>query len=471
MHDRPFSFWRPATALAGLILSLPICALAQSAGLPPGLPVALPPVAPPISLPDPRMYAPGLTNALNGALTRNPRAASGLQVGCAFFPRSRGRNTGFEDANAVYQIANLPLSLPDGANLRIEGSFQPVRYFSLQSYDGPRGGNLIDSLPDARIMATSGVPLNASPALLPAAAYGDAYTVRLRYVDPPARLADREPNVLYMGAPKAGYSPTRASKQVIYRTYLANPGIDATTLPAPRLIYSGPTGEIPLEQSPDLTRCGLIDTLENSFMSPNPAVFPTRDIKFVPIANTGSTVYYPNGDIYYLRASGATYYGDLVVMRTKKMPVPPLPPLLDADTQVRYWSFCHYDLATGAYVDCLADRELVTQADGYQVIVLSTSAKRPPLATEANGYNWLAWGSSSTELFALRQMLSAPDFVGNYAQAFNSPNLPVSQTLGEWAPEISYCDSATFANAAASGGAVLMASCKAAARPPLLPLN
>ncbi|MFX8331622.1 hypothetical protein ABTL50_19605, partial [Acinetobacter baumannii] len=86
-------------------------------------------------------------------------------------------------------------------------------------------------------------------------------------------------------------------KQVIYRTYLANPGIDATTLPAPRLIYSGPTGEIPLEQSPDLTRCGLIDTLENSFMSPNPAVFPTRDIKFVPIANTGSTVYYPNGDI------------------------------------------------------------------------------------------------------------------------------------------------------------------------------
>lgn len=426
-----------------------------------------PPPVPPLSLPT--LPLPGGLDALGALLTRDPRAASGLRVGCAFFPRSRDRNTGFEDANAVYQIANVPLALPDGASLRIEGTFQPVRYFSLQSYDGPQGGNLIDSLPDARTMPTSGLPLNPNPALLPAAAYGQPYTVTLRYRDPPANLADREPNVLYMGAPKTGYSPTRASKQIIYRTYLANPGIDATTLPVPRLIYSGATGEIPLEQTPDQARCNLINTLENSFASPNPAVFPTRDIKFVPIANTGSTVFYPNGDIYYLRASAATYYGDMVVLRTKKMPAPPLPPLVDPNTQVRYWSFCHYNLATGAYADCRSDRELVTQPDGYQVIVLSTAAKRPPFATEANGYNWLAWGSSNTELFALRQMLSAPGFPGNYAQAFNDPTLPVSMTLGVWAPQISYCDAATFAMSAPSGGDVLLANCMANARGPLLP--
>lgn len=57
-----------------------------------------------------------------------------LTVGCPYFSNtSEERNTGFLDDNATYAIAQIPLSLPDGASIRIEGLSPEVRYWSLQS--------------------------------------------------------------------------------------------------------------------------------------------------------------------------------------------------------------------------------------------------------------------------------------------------------------------------------------------------
>ena len=123
----------------------------------------------------------------------NPLSPGRLTVGCPFVTNtSEQRNTGFLDDNASYGIAQIPLSIPDGARIRIEGLYSRVRYFSLQSYDGARGGNYIDAIADARIIPNGGGTLSANVALLPTAPYGSAYTVQLRYADPPTNPALRE---------------------------------------------------------------------------------------------------------------------------------------------------------------------------------------------------------------------------------------------------------------------------------------
>ena len=321
----------------------------------------------------------------------NPISPGRLTVGCPFVTNtSEQRNTGFLDDNASYGIAQIPLSLPDGARIRIEGLYSQVRYFSLQSYDGARGGNFIDALADARILPNAGGTLSANVALLPTASYGAPYTVQLRYTDPPADPALRAPNTLYVGAPDTRVSPTRVAKQIIYRIYLPNPGTSAFgNTPIPRLFYSGANGEIPFENTPDRRQCDRIENASQSTRAVNPAIIPSRNIAFAPITRANDQVLYPNGDSTYLRAASSLNHGDIVVIRTLPFRAPPLPPLLRADGEpdVRYASLCHYGLGTSAVASCVADRNAIAQADGYEVHVISTLASHPLAATRTAGVN------------------------------------------------------------------------------------
>lgn len=393
----------------------------------------------------------------------NLASPGALRVGCPYQTNtSQQRNTGFLDANASYAIAQIPLSLPDGASIRIEGTYAQVRYFSLQSYDGARAGNYIDALADGRLIALSGAVGSSNIAALPQnGRYGDRYIVRLRYEDPPASLAQRAPNTLYVGAPAAQYNPTRVARQVVYRIYLPNPNTDFTgNTPLPRIIYSGPDGgEVDFANTPDQAQCERIRTASTTTRTINPAIFPGRNIRFVPVSQTQDTVLYPNGDANYLRAASSLTYDQVVVVRSKRMKTPLLPPTITGDEDARYWSLCHYELGSSAVVHCLADREIVTQDDGYDLFVISPAANRPTRATAAYKVNWLEWGPTRSELIVLRQLLSRPDFVGNYTNAVASPDTPVSQTLGAYAPEISYCDAATFDAVAGSGSAAILAAC------------
>lgn len=388
-----------------------------------------------------------------------------LTVGCPFVTNtSQERNTGFLDDNASYGIAQIPLSIPDGAQIRIEGLYSRVRYFSLQSYDGARGGNFIDAIADARILPNGGGVLASNPALLPTAPYGSAYTVRLRYADPPANPAQREPNTLYVGAPDTRVSPTRVAKQIIYRIYLPNPSADAFGSTAiPRLFFSGANGQIAFESTPDRRQCDRIERASQTTRAVNPAVIPNRNIAFVPITRTQDRVLYPNGDSTYLRAASSLNHGDLVVARTLPFRAPPLPPLLrsDGEPDVRYASLCHYGLGTSAVVSCFADRDTVVQADGYEVHAISTLEGRPVAATRAAGVNWQQRGNTRSELIVIRQILARPGFSGDYTRAINNPELPLSVTLGTYAPEITYCRRAVFDANAASGSRNLIDACRA----------
>lgn len=387
-----------------------------------------------------------------------------IAVGCPMVTNSsEGRNTGFLDDNASYGIAQIPLSVPDGASIRIEGLFAQVRYFSLQSYDGARGGNFIDSVSDNRILPNAGGSLPANAAALPTAAYGAPYTVQLRYADPPANPAQRAPNTLYVGAPDRRVSPTRVAKQIIYRIYLPNPNTSALgSTPLPRFFYSGPTGQIEFANTPDRRQCDRIEAASRTSRTINPAIFPRRNIVFQPVTGAQDSVLYPNGDSTYLRAAFSRAYGDVVVVRSQRMQAPLLPPLvLPVEPEVRYLSLCQYELASSAVVSCQSDRDTVVQADGYEVSVLSTLEARPATATRAFGVNWQQLGDTRGELMVLRQILARPGFAGDYNRAVNNPELPLSVTLGTYAPEITYCRSAVFDANSAAGSAAVINACRA----------
>ncbi|MDB5969812.1 MAG: hypothetical protein JWQ90_2262 [Hydrocarboniphaga sp.] len=392
----------------------------------------------------------------------NPNLFS-ITVGCPWVQGidADNRNTGFPDKAATYYTTTIPLNPKPGTEIEIRGGYPKVRYFSLQSYDGFRPGNLIDSLPDALIQSDQGNAPQANAAVLPDSGdYQYRYNAKIKYEDKPATTADREPNTLYVGH---GSTHGAFVKNIVFRAYLPNPGV-ARPGPEelPHMVQVGPDGEIDFENTPDQAACKLNDRLQRSV-----SVFPAlggsdSSLSFDPVTQGDTAGFYPNGDAYYLRARPGRNYSDMVVVRLKSPQVPAVPPEVVDDPEVRFWSICQYTNIHSSVVDCIADRNAALDADGYANIVISTEGKKPDLASSAQGYDWLPWGDSSTAMVGLRQLLVRPDFAGSYGRAVAEPEKPIAETLGEWAPEISYCDSVTFAATAAQGGAALMAACKAA---------
>lgn len=372
-------------------------------------------------------------------------------------------NTGFLDQTATYTVTTIPLNAGPGVRLLIRGAFPRVRYFSFQVYDGFRPGNFVDSVPDSAITPIGGAAPAANPAVLPeSAGYTARYEIQVIYRDPPANPADRLPNTLYAGA---GGAVGSFNKTLLYRTY--QPNTDSSGLggvPLPDLIHDGPEGQLDLADTPDTGACRAA-ALANSLLRvfPVPGIGQNQNtVAFRPISGRGAGVFYPNGDSNYLRAQTGRLYAPLIVVRARLPVTPVQPPLAQpANPDVRYYSLCQNDLNTSRNIACLTDRDFTLQADGTFTAVIATEANRPALASPAFGYDWLPFGNQLFGLTVLRQILARPGFEGDFQKAVAAPNLPLATTLGAFAPEISYCDAATFAAYAPAGGAAVMAACRA----------
>lgn len=371
-------------------------------------------------------------------------------------------NTGFLDSTATYTVTSLPISPSNGARILIRGSYPRTRYFSFQMYDGFRPGNFVDSVPDSIITPTGGAAPASNPAVLPNAnGYTATYEIQIVYQDPPVPPAARLPNTLYagVGAPIGVFNKT-----LLYRTYLPNTDSDGLGgAGLPDLIYDGPEGQFNLENTPDTRACTAARNLNNLLVAfPVTAIGQNQaSVAFRPISGRGAGVFYPNGDSNYLRAQTGRIYAPLIVARARVPITPVQPPLLVAAPDVRYYSLCQNDLNTLRNIGCLTDRDFALQSDGTFTAVISSEANRPTLARPEFGYNWLPFGNQLNGLTVLRQILSRPGFEGDFVNAVNNQALPLSTTLGSFAPEITYCDTATFTAFAPSGGAALVAACRA----------
>ena len=413
-----------------------------------------------------RRLLPGLI-LLGLLLSPAVQAAYPLSVGCPWIPEAvniKSHNFGYPDELANYSSANLPnASAADGVQMQIKGRYPHARYFSFQLATGFSFGNLYDQIADASLSSDGGIQPDANPADLPPADFaadGDSYTVTIKYQDVPQPPLAREPNVLYAGASKTLYH----NRQVIMRVYLPDPGVDEFGgVPLPDLIYQGPLGTINVNDTPDQIPCQALAAIWTHYsLLFNPAV-PSINPKFAPVSVLGNLLgLYPNGDSNYLRAQPSLLFGPMVVVRSKAPSYPPLPPETIASPDVRYWSLCQNQLFSTKGVGCIVDRDMVLQDDGTFTAVISPAAARPATADAAHGYNWLDWGPSADAFVVIRQILARPGFAGDYAQAVSHPFQSVQTSLGDWAPEITYCDPATFDSAAAAGGAAVMAACHAA---------
>lgn len=404
----------------------------------------------------------------------------GITTGCDWTqgPSAQQRNSGFLDERASYYYAVLPVDAQPGDRIEVRGRYAQARYFSFQVYDGNRPSNLIDKQSDATLVSDQGRQPDPNPAVLPLSdGDTDTYTLSVVYEAVPQQ---RAPNTLYAGSRSRRLA---LAKQLLYRIYLPNPGVDSLGgVPLPELTFvRGDGSRTPLAQSPDAGRCSVLQQLlaQNLRSVPGVGIAP-GEVRFKPVTSGGL---YPNGDSHYLRAVTARSYADMVVVRARAPLTPVLPPAVVPAPQVRYWSVCQDELYSTAVVACLADRDAVLQPDGSYTVVISTAARRPPLADAAHGYNWLPWGQANVALLALRQILPAPGFAGDYQAAIDAYGAPLASvtqpplqdSLGEWAPQASYCDADTFAAYAAAGGESLIEACAAAHRrllaQPLSPLS
>ncbi|MGQ0620892.1 MAG: hypothetical protein ACT4QA_13380 [Panacagrimonas sp.] len=392
--------------------------------------------------------------------------ASTLSVGCTWIrgADSEAKNIGYPDTQAGYFIVSLPINPGPGVTYTITGGFPQVRHFGFQTYDGYRPDNLIDTLPDARIAPNGGPAPAINPAVLPVRGnYGRQYAAAIKFQFPPSNAALREPNTVYAGDRSRRGALT---KQLVYRTYLPNPGVDKFgAAPLPVIVYHGPLGDIDLRDTPDQAACNSIKR-RNDAITTFPVAGGSRARPvFKPVSARGTLALYPNADITYMIAQPGRRRGDMVLIRAKAPLVPRLPTeQIVPNPQTRYWSLCHNELNTSKVVACLADREMTLQADGYMYAVISPPERRHPMARTEFGYNWLPFGNGENGLVGFRQLLADPTFVGNYARAAAQPNLPLATTLGEWAPDITYCDQATFGALAGVNGATAFAGCKAASQ-------
>lgn len=292
--------------------------------------------------------------------------------------------------------------------------------------------------------------------------YTARYEVQILSQDPPTNAADRLPNTLYAGA---GASVGTFNKTLLYRTYQPNTDSDGLGgVPLPDLIYEGPEGTFDLSETPDVGACRAA-RLANDLLRvfPVPGVGQNQNtVAFRPISGRGAGVFYPNGDSNYLRAQTGRLYAPLIVVRARLPVTPVQPPLAQpADPDVRYYSLCQNDLNTSRNIACLTDRDLVVDADGSFTAIIHASPTAPAVASPAFGYNALPFGGQLFGLTVLRQILTRPGFEGDFQRAVDEPGRPLAETLGRFAPDISYCDSATFTAFAPSGGAALMAACRA----------
>ncbi len=386
------------------------------------------------------------------------------------------RNTGYPDVNANYQVSAMPILPPPGTVIRVSGQYPKARYFTFSVYDGFRPGNLLDTIDDWELTPRlNGVPL-APPLRFPAQipdSGNETYTwqITLKYLPPPANDADRERDTVYMSDDQVRYfgftiPNVFGNKQFGLRTYLPDAGQNEFGgVPLPVITYTMPDGTvIDSRNNPEQDECDTLSRGQDVLLTVFPQVRQsgTGNTDWEPDTTNETFHFYPNGATNYFRGPASKFNADMVIARFRA----PLHPDAFPDTaQVRYTSLCQNQYNNTAVVDCIADREFVIQPDGSAITVISTNARRPVRAQAAFGYNWLPWGPASEALIYLRQITPNPLFVGNYDQAIAQPNRPLVETLGIWAPELTYCDRQTFEAMANVGGAALIQACRANYRP------
>jgi hypothetical protein len=383
-------------------------------------------------------------------------------------------NVAYPDQFAHYWVTALP-AVP-GASLEIRGTFPWARYMSFITYTERLEG--IESLHDSQIVPDPG---SANPFLPGAERYGSsprAYTVRVVF----GREDPTRPNTVYTSS--ADGTKVARSFIVAYRVFRADKTF-AEADPPDRTGGAGladVTMVLPSGSRVDIPRCDIPGPPPNDLNSqvagtsiPGPGSplgggfdppvwhkfynLPDSVLTATENPRTGAALSEPlreyarmapkggfldNPDNNYIFSFVNHFsFGPLVVIKGK---LPTTPETYDnaatmGSGQLRYWSLCTNHAPTQRYYACLADDEVITDAEGNYKIVVSTSTNRPPGADNVH-INWLPGGPTNDKVLILRNML--PDGFPNAIQSAGYTPESVRTTMGAYYPTACYSDVATF---------------------------
>jgi hypothetical protein len=403
-------------------------------------------------------------------------------------------NIDFPDTNATYWYSRY--QLPPGGKVVLHGSYPYARYFSINAYAtvAGRGGSPTDALHDSQINPDRGSHNPFLPWALRIGRHG-TYTVTLSGNAAPSDPSLRQPNTLYTG--QAGQTATTQTIEIVYRVYVPDIGRDATGgagLPQPTFTpTSGPSltgaplcaalgnnnAQLPNLAIPAATYNQLLGL---SPLSTHPAVDPAVWYAFfntqrlaepfyagtpaagliatLPTARTGGL--YSNADNSYVysyidRTFGPDRSGHNILVLHGKMPTTPhtflREPLMQGNTQLRYWSLCQNEsIASGAVASpCLNDEQVPLDSNRDYTIVVSLPEDRPANATARCGVAWLNWGTTGdgfsrpdTGFLIMRNMLPDPSFTQTPANVL-VPGTE-SSVMGPYLPSETYESSAQFSS-------------------------
>lgn len=383
-------------------------------------------------------------------------------------------NYAFPDSNVTYWSSEF--TVPEGANILIEGDYPYARHTSLVSYKTT--GERVDSLLDAQIKPNKG---SINPFIVGNNRLSKerGYKAELVLGDMPASPKE---NTLY--------APKTATNEVVllYRVYLPNKGLDAKAgVSFPRFKVQLANGETKtgteacsaLKVKKKALDKVLSVPLETSLALYNkqPHVgFPAQKIPTWYTAYNGpaniSCIYKHNidkcegveakrivnhwatPDNEYTYAVISRKLGKVVVLKAKLPQIAPTtnnePTLAQGD--IRYLSICSNELISTATNFCINDEQLKHKdKDGYYTVVVSRPEDRPTNAKDECGISYLALsergdgytgadaeekGHTDLGFLIMRNLLPYPHF----NQAIQDTKVwgDEKSVMGDYLPSITY---------------------------------
>lgn len=313
------------------------------------------------------------------------------------------------DTNAAY--APLPLNYfrKDGY-LRISGEFQPVRFFSIETYTG-RKNKSFDVLHDFMIVPESGADVSGHSAVgyLPTSERFEIVIARESTV---TQLRARYRNVLAL---KDNISLTSAW----LRYFLPANGKQISTddLPRVEMLSVKDHSSLPCPQTrQEVDEPAIPDFISNIVRRKNDVFkFKVADVNWAGNAGVGGYAY----------GHSRMRKGDVFVSRFKTP---------DVLSDVRYWSYCTKDLINNKGLACLPDSEARPDASGFVTVVTTSNAEA---AAHAKQMGWAHLPDTRPDsikmvFHAYRNILATEEFANR------------SKFKGEYLPKAVLCYARDF---------------------------
>lgn len=399
-------------------------------------------------------------------------------------PSAAGLRANIIDSNAGYWQAALPAAYPQGSEFRIRGQFPSSRNMSIQvTSSALRGLKTIAAITDWQIQPDSGSrsPYPAPSVVDPAVPAGGAYSVVVHYGKAPATPAA---NTLYLDP--ADYAGG-GSVVLVYRVYAPFAPLkisDAGGVPLPSIALITAQGDIPIAQFDSGSRCSVVERVEYALVRTLalsgylkyakplvPAPIPAQPVPAAPrfmlwggddeLGQNQHAQLVLNADNSYVYTALSQTLADLAVVRAR-MPSRALQDGAGAP-QVRYWSLCTASIEYNSTFACMADADARLDADGYYNVVISVKEKRPANADADHGFNWLDFGRAEPSYPMFRYLSPASSFAQAPQNYFSGGYTALSQLMGSFYPQVTYCSKSMFDQYTAAGAtpAQVFAACAA----------